>query len=258
MPQHDTTPPHPGVTIATTPTIEQEPLEFDTPLEDTPGDPTSYATRTAKRDAIIEAWRRDTLANVTPARTWTVLGISYVAVLVLSLLLLPQVPAIVVVALATVAAWIALVRLRLADARHRWVATLTPVVDRTTLGGEATILAASVDALAATLRNPRSSVDVRLEAIQTVMSAAAPIMSRSNITPQMATVEGYPAWPEVDRTEMPGQEGDFLSVHLIRVDATAKRLVLMTAEPVLFEETVARVAAEVVPPLRAMEAVIAC
>lgn len=258
MPQHDTTPPHPGVTIPATTTIDQEPLELDTPIGETSGEPASYATRTQKRDAIIDAWRRDTLANVTPKRTWAMLGAAYVAVLVLSFLLLPQIPAVVVVALATMAAWIALVRLRRADARHRWVATLTPVVDRTTLGGEATILAAAVDALAATLRNPRSSVNVRLEAIQTVMSAAAPVMARSGVTPEMATVEGYPAWPEVDRTEMPGQEGDFLSVHLIRVDATAKRLVLMTAEPVLFEETVARVAAEVVPPLRAMEAVIQC
>lgn len=253
MPQHDITPVQEGVPD---PAIPDPSL---TAMSEEAGvDPTSYATRTEKRDAIIEAWRRETLANVTPMRTWILLGSAYLCALILSLLLLPPVAAGGVVGVATVAAWIILIRLRRADARHRWVATLTPVVDRTTLAGEATILAASVDALTATLRNPRSSSNVRLEAMQTVLSAAAPIMARASVTPQDATVEGYPAWPEVDRTEMPGQPGDFLSVHLIRIDATAKRLVTMTAEAVLFEETVARVAAEVVPPLRAMEAVVSC
>lgn len=215
-----------------------------------------YATRTARREAVVDGWRQDMLAHLVSPVIWIGLALAYVAILIAAVFTRDLMIGGAIGLLGTIIAWAIWWKLSTRDQHFRRLASLTPVVDRTTLRGEATILAAAVDALSATLNNARSNADTRLKAMQVVLSAAAPIMSRGNVTPQQATVEGYPAWPEIDRTEMPGQEGDFLSVHLIRIDATAKRLNFLMNEEVLFEETVANIAAEVVPPLRAMEAVV--
>lgn len=264
MPQHDPTPAQEGIppvaipTPATLPDAQVGP-EGDTVLEQEQGlgsAGSSYATRTERREAVEAGWRADMMKHVTPVWVWALLAFAYLGTLCSAILLGDPLIGVGIGLIATAAAWLGWWRLSRSDRHFRWLAALTPVVDRSTLQGEATILAAAIDALSATLRNTRSDSDVRLRAMQNVLTAAAPIMARGDVRAEDATVEGYPAWPEVDRTEMPGQDGDFLSVHLIRLDATAKRLITSMNEEILFQETVARIAAEVVPPLRAMEAVV--
>ena len=197
------------------------------------------------------------LNQITTSLTWAMIGLSYILLLAASFFLGSAVATACAAALLTAGCWSLWWRLSTRDRHHRWLASLTPVVDLSTLQGEAQILRAAAGALNATLRNPNSSVDARLRGVQMVLSAAAPIMGRNSITPQMAVVEGYPAWPEIDRTEMPGQAGDFLSVHLIRIDATISKLAETAAAGLVIEEQIASIAAEVVPPLRAMEDIIA-
>jgi len=260
LPQHDPTPAQEGIPAPQIPSPSQA-METDvgTMLAEEEGvDPKgpSYATRTERREAVEAGWRADMMAHVTPVWVWVLLATTYMITLCSAIWLGDPLIGGGICVIATAAAWLGWWRLSRNDRHFRWLAALSPVVDRSTLQGEATILAASVDALSATLRNARSDPDTRLRAMQVVLSAAAPIMTRGGVRPEEATVEGYPAWPEVDRTEMPGQDGDFLSVHMIRLDATAKRMLTSMGEEVLFQETVARIAAEVVPPLRAMEAVV--
>lgn len=258
MPQHDPTPVQEGITDPVMPTATTIPEGAVNLPEEGGTDPRAqaYATRTERREAVVAGWRSDMMSHVTGVGTWIVLALAYLVVLVVAIMVSHPVGSPVIAVVATIVAWFAWWRLSRRDRHYRWLAALTPVVDKSTLQGEATILAASVDALSATLRNQRSDADTRLRAMQVVLSAAAPVMGRAGVTPQTASVEGYPSWPEVDRTEMPGQDGDFLSVHLIRLDATAKKMMTAMGEDVLFEETVARIAGEVVPPLRAMEAVV--
>lgn len=265
MPQHDPTPIQEGIAAPVMPMPEarrsdMEELPVGTDLaeheDDEPEVRPTYATRTEKREAIVAGWREDMLSHLTPLWLWSTMALTYLVVLGAAIWTGDAIVAAMICAIATAAAWWTWWTLSRRDDHYRVLAALTPVVDRSTLQGEATILTAAVDALSATLRNPASSSDVRLRAMQVVLSAARPMMLRGGVETETATVDGYPAWPEVDRTEMPGEEGDFLSVHLIRLDATAKSAMTAMSEEVIFQETIARIAGGVVPPLRAMEAVI--
>jgi hypothetical protein len=212
-----------------------------------------YPTRTSRRDAVVAGWREQMLEEVTPVWKWIALAVLYVALMVLSIALPDMRLTLSVAFLASVGAWLVYARWRRSDIHHRALSQLSPVVDRSTLIGEATILSATNDALIATLQNPSAGKAVRIEAARRVLMAAEPIMARGGVTPETATVAGYPAWPEIDRTELPGSEGDFATMPLMRVDATVKRLSQLVQADVILAESIAQIAGEVVPPLRALE-----
>lgn len=217
--------------------------------------PTSgYGTRSQRHTAIVEGWRKDVLSGVISPWLWVALAVAYIVVMGFALRFADSSAGIFLAVAATAIGWFALWRLRKHDTQRRWLATLTPVTDMSTMSGEVTILKATIEALAATLANPRSATATRLQAVQQALSAGAPLMSRGAITVETSNVAGYPAWPDVDCTEMPGQDGDFVTVHLMRLRATMTHLEAMASERLVFEETIGRTAGEIVPPLRSIEA----
>jgi hypothetical protein len=221
------------------------------------GQHVGYGTRSNRQAAIVDGWRSDVLAGVTKPSVWIVLAVAYVALLGIATSVAGTLAGPAMALFATAIAWYTLLRLRKHDQQRRWLAQLTPVTDRSTLSGEVTILKAAIEALIATLGNPRATAGTRQQAIQQVLSAGAPLMLRGNVTVETATVAGYPQWPEVDCTEMPGKDGDFVSLHVMRLGATMSNLERMANERLVFEETVGRTAGEIVPPLRAIDAAIA-
>lgn len=237
---------------ASTQMLSSLPQLSDLPEGDVPS--SGYGTRSQRHAAIVEGWRQDVLSGLTSPWLWLALAAAYVLVMGLALRFADGPAGIVLALAATLVGWFALWRLRKNDIHRRWLATLTPVTDTSTMSGEITILNAAIDALAATLANPHATRPTRLQAVQQVLSAGAPLMTRGAVTVETATVAGYPAWPDVDSTEMPGQDGDFVAVHLMRLRATMTHLQTMASERLVFEETVGRTAGEIVPPLRAIEA----
>ena len=219
--------------------------------------PEAYATKSEKREHGIATWRADLLSRRTRPWQWAGIVLLYIALAFLVIAYLPPLVAVLMCVGLTLCAWLAIHVLIRRDANISALSKLTPIIDMTTYQGQATILRRSTDLLLERLNDKFSSTENVLFAMQAVLNAARPIMERGGIEPQTARAEGYPGWPEVDRTEMPTAPGDFLSVHAMRLDATAHNLVRISQERIAFDETVARIAGEVVPPLRAIEAVIA-
>lgn len=215
-----------------------------------------YPTRTSRREAVVAGWREQMLAEVHRPHQWALLAAGYVAAMALTLMIPDLRFTLAAIALITAAFWFMLNRMRRHDAHYRGLARLTPVVDRSTLQAEVSALAASRDELVATLGNPRSDTTTRLSAVGRVLLAATPIMARGGVTAETASVTGYPPYPEIDRTEFPGSDGDYTSVHLMRVDASVDRLARAVGSDVILSESIASLAGEVVPPIRSMDAAI--
>jgi hypothetical protein len=153
----------------------------------------------------------------------------------------------------TALGWFLLVRIQRRNATYRTLSGLTPLLDLSVARGEAAILRAQFGNLLATMANPKATADQHRENLARVAASALPLMGRGGITEETAAVAGYPAWPEIDTTVMPGQEHDRLSVHLHRIDASISRLErTLASEDVVIEETVGRMAGEIVPPARAL------
>ena len=219
-------------------------------------DPEAYATKSEKREHGIAAWRADLLSRRTKSWQWALIVALYFAVSLLAVIYLQTTAAIIVLLVLTLITGLGVRLLTKRDANISALSKLTPIIDMTTFQGQVVILARSIDLLLQRLDENSSDATGTLQAMQTVLNAAQPIMHRGGVEPQTAIAEGYPKWPEVDRTEMPTRPGDYLTVHAMRLDATARNLVSISQERVAFDETVARIAGGVVPPLRAIEAVI--
>lgn len=234
--------------------MNQDEIATDVAADDAP----VVTTRTELREAAVAKWREDMNASVTSPVMWSSLALVYVLGMALSALYLgsePIVIALVVVAL-TAACWTMLVRMRRRDRAFRSLATLTPLLDVSVARGEGAVLRAQFGALLATMANPKAARADHVQALDRLDAAALPLMRRGGVTPETAAVAGYPAWPEIDRTVMPGQENDRLSVHLHRIEASILRLCrTLDGEEVLLEETIARMAGEIVPPSRSVREV---
>lgn len=212
-----------------------------------------YPTKSAKREAAISEWRRAMERQTTSWYVWVGVAAAYILAMGASFLLSSTLAKVTAALIFTAIGWRILLRMRRHDHHVRALAKLTPVFDHSSLVGEIAILEASRDALAATLANPASSIETRLHTANQLLSAALPIMRRGNVTIETATVSGYPPYPEIDQTELPGSNGDYLSIHLMRIDASVTRIARAAANDVILAESIGQLAGEVVPPLRALE-----
>ena len=216
-------------------------------------------TRSERRDEAVEDWRARMLASTTSRGVHMAAALAHVLLVGAIVLILGRHVAVsaAVVLVLTVLAWIVMSRRIRRDDEIRALARLTPVLDPSVLKGEVDVLRAQFGAFLATLSNPASRRQDHRAALGRVAAAAEPIMARDGIDERSASVAGYPAWPEIDRTRMPGDEDDRLTVHLLRAEASIMRLSRTVDEGgQLLQETVARMAGETVPPLRAVAAVI--
>lgn len=239
--------------------IEQEAVRASGPEQAaTTAAPT---TRTELREAAVSKWRSDMLACVVSPSTWMSLGACYILMMVALVFGAATATdwawlAIAGMAVLTVASWSLLIRMRRRDDSFRTLATLTPLLDVSVARGEASILRAQFGALLATMSNPNAGRERHVQALDALMEAARPLMRRGGVTEETAAVAGYPAWPEIDRTTMPGEDQDRLSVHLHRIEASILRLDrTLEQEGVVMEESIARMAGEIVPPARSVRAV---
>lgn len=226
----------------------------DAPSQDRP-DP---VTRSQRHESEIAQWREAVLSHRVPAWQWTCLGAFVVAAL-FAAYALPYdregrpVIGLVVLALATLVTVIGFRSLLKQDRAVVRYAALTPVVDVAILEGEVRIVAAAADTLLKTVANPNSTAALRRLSVLSVMSAAQRVMNRGGVTAETAAVAGYAAWPGIERAEMPGNPGDFQTVHLLRIDASAKRMVdTLGSGSTPIAETFATMAGEIVPPARAL------
>lgn len=218
--------------------------------------PEAYGTRSEKREHGISAWREDLLKKKVQPWQWLAIIALYIALMFAAVTSLEPIPALALLVTLSVMAWVTAYVFMKRNASITALSKLTPIIDKTTLEGQATILRRSIDLLLERLNDKEAGPTLILFAMQAVLNAARPLMERAGVTPETAEADGYPSWPEIDRTEMPTRPGDFLTVHAMRLDAIAHNVVRVSKEPVSFEETVARLVGGVVPPLRAIEAVI--
>ena len=231
------------------------PLDGATRLPEERADP---ITRTQRHEAEIAQWRARVLEHRVPTWQWIVLTAFAVSVLVGSYLAPMDaqgrpVIGLVLLLVGAVATFLGFRSLSKLDRAVKSYAALTPVVDEANLQGEVRIVAATADTLLKTIANPNSNLALRRLAVLGVMSAAQRVMNRGGVTPETATVAGYAPFPAIERVEMPGNPGDFQTVHLLRIDASAKRMVDTAAKGgTLIAETFATMAGEVIPPARAL------
>lgn len=214
-------------------------------------------TRTQRHGNEIAEWRAKVLEHRVPRWQWAALALFAVMSLAASIMApytdgMP-ITGLMMLVLGVVVTALGLRTLSRTDRAVRSYVALTPVVDDAILAGEVRIVAATADTLLKTIANPNSNPALRRLAILGVMSAAERIMKRGGVTQETATVAGYAAWPEIERIEMPGNPGDYQTVHLLRIDASAKRMVDTIGKGgTLIAETFATMAGEVVPPARAL------
>lgn len=211
-------------------------------------------TRSMRREKIIAKWREQMLSQKTKSFIWFALFASFLLMMAGTFLLPSLLATAGAALLITALASYLFLRLRKHDAHIQVLSTMTPIVDWSVLTGEVAILEASRNALIATLSNSASTVQTRIATANGLLRAAQPIMARGGITEETATVSGYPPYPEIDQTELPGSNGDFLSIHLMRIDASVTRVARSITDGVVLAETIGQLAGEVVPPLRALEA----
>jgi hypothetical protein len=217
-------------------------------------------TRRERNDETVEKWRANLLAQKTHWASWTAYAFFCVMALVASWTLAAHDQPMAGVCLLLVATAIAALgyhSMRRTDLALMRMATLTPVMDPKILGGEIAIVLAATDTMLKTFANPNAGLPIRRLSVMGVMSSSQRLMNRAGVTVETATVDGYPPYPEIDRTEMPGNAGDIETVHLLRIDASAKRMARIADETHgggqwLFNETFAVMAGEVVPPARAL------
>lgn len=214
-------------------------------------------TRTQRHGSEIADWRAKVLEHRVPKWQWAALALFAVAFLAASIVApysdgMP-ITGMMLLVLGVVVTTLGFRALSKTDRAVRSYAALTPVVDDAILVGEVRIVAATADTLLKTIANPNSNVAMRRLAILGVLSAAERIMKRGGVTQETATVAGYAPWPGIETIEMPGNPGDYQTVHLLRIDASAKRMVdTLEKGGTYIAETFATMAGEVVPPARAL------
>jgi len=229
----------------------------DAPGDSAPKERPDPITRTQRHGSEIAEWRAKVLEHRVPKWQWAALALFFLTFVVGALFAPMQDGApllglgmLIVATLVTALGYRSLSK---QDRAVRSYAALTPVVDDAILVGEVRIVAAAADTLLKTIANPNSNEAIRRLAILGVMSAAQRIMNRGGVTVETAAVAGYVAWPEIERIEMPGNPGDYQTVHLLRIDASAKRMVdTVERGGTYIAETMATMAGEVVPPARAL------
>ncbi len=214
-------------------------------------------TRSERHQTEIEQWRSRVLEHRVPRMHWTLLCLLFLVVLTTAVLLPMQdgvpIAGAIVLLIGSAATALGYAKLRGIDRGVVSYASLTPVVDVEILHGEIRIVAAATDTLLKTFANPNATVALKRLGVLGVMSAAQKVMTRGGVTPETARVAGYAAWPEVERIEMPVNPGDFQTFHLLRLDASAKRLLgTLSLGETPIAETLATMAGEIFPPARSL------
>lgn len=213
-----------------------------------------HPTRSSRRNAVVAGYREQMLGQITDRGAWLTIGALYLVAIIAAGILLAHhtIPLILVVVAINALAWWRYSVLRKRDQHFATLALLTPVVDRTTLVHQVDLLKASFQNLLSSISHP-VGVEARAGAIALVTNSALAIMERGGVTVETATVAGYPRYPEIDRTPMPGTETDFLTVPLSRIEATITRLERSITTDVVLSESIAQIAGEIIPPLRSVE-----
>lgn len=132
-------------------------------------------------------------------------------------------------------------------------AELTPVFDIQNLRGQVLI----VDRAWALLQKAAGYADINpkglRQAVETMHAALKPILARGPTTLENASVTGYKPYPGIEVVSLPGDDGDFISFHLLRIDGSLTRLRTLVASDQVLSETASQIAGEFIPPLRAIE-----
>lgn len=211
-------------------------------------------TRSAAKAQAVADWRSQALSQLTPKIYYMALPIFVMLTSIAAIVFKPLSMIGYGLILASFIAC-ALIAFRLSgrDRRIRAQAMLTPTFDLEALRGQLNVLASSVKLLVESHDFKDALITKR--AVSVVYGAIFPILARGPVTIETATSPGYPPHPEVDASTMPGDPSDFHSMHLMRIEASLQRLQRMveTQDVMIFDETVAHVAGELIPPLRALE-----
>lgn len=133
-------------------------------------------------------------------------------------------------------------------------AELTPVFDMGNLRGQVLVVDAAWKFLQSAAQAAQNNPERLSQAVQTMFGALKPLLDRGPTTIENATVAGYKPYPGIETMSMPGDDADFISFHLLRIDASLARLASIANTEHVLSETISQVAGEFVPPLRALEA----
>lgn len=217
---------------------------------------THFITRSEIEAAATAAHRAEYLAKLTPKLVWFLLPL-VAATINISFLWLKQ-PTVLEYIVGffglCLCAYSALTFYR-DDSRLRAIANLTPIYDVEAARAQIGVLSSSVKLLSEACRF--NDAGMTKKSIGVVYSALAPILARGPTTIETAIAAGYPPYPDVDFTPMPGNAADMITIHLLRLEACATKIgAVASAKPgeMIFAETVSILAGEFIPPLRAIEA----
>lgn len=215
-----------------------------------------FITRSEIEAAATAAHRAEYLAKLTPKYVWLLLPL-LAATINISFLWLNDPTALEYVVGffgLCLCAYSALAFYR-DDNRLRAIASLTPIYDVEAARAQIGVLSSAIKLLSEACRFNDAGMTKR--SIEVVYSALAPILARGPATIETAIAGGYPPYPDIDITPMPGNPSDLITIHLLRLEACSTKIgAAANAKPgeMIFAETISLLAGEFVPPLRAIEA----
>lgn len=211
-------------------------------------------TRSAAKAQAVADWRGQALSQLTPKIYYMALPVFVMLTSIAAIVFKPlSLIGYALILVSFIACTFIAFRLSRRDRAIRAQALLTPTLDLEALRGQLNVLASSVKLLVESHDFKDALITKR--ALSVVYGAIMPILARGPVTIETATSPGYPPHPEVDVSTMPGDPSDFHSMHLMRIEASLQRLQRMveTQDVMIFDETVAHVAGELIPPLRALQ-----
>lgn len=209
-----------------------------------------------RRQSLAEAkeeYRAYMLSQLAPKIYW--LALPFIVIMANLLVIFRHDAIGIVLAVATnIACGYAAFHFYQGDRKVRILATLTPIYDKHALRAQIDVLASSVKLLVDC--HPFADPTITQRGIGVIYGALSPLLARGPVTIETATVAGYPAYPDTDISTMPGDDSDFVSLHLLRIEASVDKFNALIDDEAdwIFAEIISEVAGELIPPLRAIEA----
>lgn len=214
----------------------------------------TLVTRSDFEAAARERYRHDTLRLLTPKWAYGLVIALFLGLqgLILGAVKAPEIAISIAIAVATVFFFVA-TRFSRHDREIRLRASMTPIYDMLALRGQVDVLSSAVSLLQEVVDQKRGKPALR-QASDALFSALKPLLERGPTTVENARVAGYPPYPDIETVAMPGDDQDFVTMHLLRIEASFLRLRDATTANGALAETVSQIAGEFVPPLRAIQA----
>ena len=211
----------------------------------------AYVTR---RQQMVTSWRKDILEQDVPNSYWAGLGMTYVALCALSQIFISDIYLqVMFIAVFTIWAIIGYKVLNNRSRKIRILANMTPIFSKNNLFLQIDAANRSFDQMVAIFQDAQTTKEQQIAVVERLKAIALRIMENGNLKIENAIAAGYPEYPQIDRTELPGSDHDFISMHLMSLEGVISELNSFREKDVILGEVVAQAAGAMIPPLRSIE-----